>query len=235
MAAQGNDQTLYESNARTWWSPDGPFAMLNHLVPARFRFFDRYVADWPGVRVLDVGCGGGFVCEFLAKRGAEVTGLDPSRGLLSIARDHARDAALDIRYVEGAAERLPFGEGEFDAVVCVDVLEHVDHVPTALSEIARVLRPGGRLLYDTLNRTLFSRLVTISLLENVLGLVPKGTHDPRLYIRPQEMDAYLERAGFTGHDSVGLNPVGFDFKARAPRFGIGGGRHVLYAGTAIRT
>lgn len=224
-----NDLTLYER--ANWWNPDDGFHLLNHLNPGRFRFFDRFVHDWRDLRVLDIGCGGGFTCEFLARRGARAFGMDQSASSVSQAQAHAQSEGLQIEYAVGRAESLPYGDAEFDAVVCVDVLEHIPDWPRVLAEAARVLVPGGRFFFDTINRNLLSRFLMIGVLENVLGLIPRGTHDHRLFIRPDEMERSLASAGFSLRASTGMfvtwSPVYRRYDAVA-----GGPRTVMYLGCA---
>jgi 2-polyprenyl-6-hydroxyphenyl methylase/3-demethylubiquinone-9 3-methyltransferase len=163
------DNTIYDRLSHTWWGEDGIPAVLRvGLKPARVGYMRRVQTeqlgiDPSGLEVLDVGCGGGLLAEEFAALGARVTGVDPSVASLEAAREHARERGFEIDYREGVGEHLPFADGSFDAVYCCDVLEHVDAVERAVREIARVLRAGGTFLYDTINRTLRSRLLVIKL------------------------------------------------------------------------
>ena len=207
---------------------------LANMVPARLRHFERTVGSWEGLDVLDLGCGGGFLSEALVTRGARVTGIDPAARAVESARVHAEDGGLDIRYDVGVGEALPYPDASFDVVVSVDVLEHVESVPKVLAETARVLRPGGLFCYDTINRNVLSRLVVITAAEDVLGLLPKGTHDPAMFIRPSELAAMLRAAGFEPSPVRGLGPTGinrrFDFT-----FGVTPFSAIIYVGTAKLT
>lgn len=223
-----NNLTLYDE--ADWWDESGPFFLLNKMNPGRFRFFDQVISDWQGVRVLDVGCGGGFVSEFLAKKGAIVTGMDLSRAALDRAASHAKGVGLDsIRYIFGSATELPFARDSFDAVVCFDVLEHIPQWQLAIGEFARVLRPGGRFLFDTINRNTLSSWFLINVLENTFGVIPKGTHDPRLFIKPSEIRLALDRCGFVDVTTTGFHtiwsPFSRDFFAVA-----GGPQSIMYIG-----
>jgi 2-polyprenyl-6-hydroxyphenyl methylase/3-demethylubiquinone-9 3-methyltransferase len=191
-----NDLGIYEREADTWWTTGGTLSSTHGLNPPRFRYFDTIVECWTGVRVLDVGCGGGFTSEFLAECGAVVSGLDVSARSVAVAIEHAASAGLDIDYRHGRAEALPFADASFDVVVCVDVLEHVDDIEIVLAEIHRVLRPGGVVLFDTINRTALSRVLYIWLLEYVFAEIPRGTHDWHMFIRPAELRRTLDRVGF---------------------------------------
>ena len=124
--------------------------------------------------VLDLGCAGGFMAEALATRGATVTGIDPAAQAINAARAHAAEAGLEIQYDVGVGEELPYDDAAFDVVVCVDVLEHVEDLTKVLAEVARVLKPGGLFLFDTINRNRLSRFVTITVAEDILRLLPQG-------------------------------------------------------------
>ena len=205
-----NDLKIYDDVAGQWWSDDVRWVRtLRNLVPGRLAWFDRHV-DWAGRDVLDLGCAGGFMAEALAKRGARVTGIDPAAQAVDAGRRHAAADGLGIRYDVGVGEALPYGDASFDIVVCVDVFEHVSDLAAVLREIARTLRPGGVLLYETINRNFFSRLVAVTLAEELLGLLPKGTHDPRLFIRPKELSRGLATAGLVPGHVKGLGPRGLN-------------------------
>ena len=181
---------------------------------------------------MDLGCGGGFTSEELCRRGAQVTGVDISQGSLEVARAHALLAGLKIDYLEASGESLPFESESFDCVLCVDVLEHLSSVPKVLKEIRRVLKPHGRFFFDTFTRSPVSSFVAIQVLENWLGAVPKGTHDPSMFIKPQEMKLFCELAGLDLFDVKGFTPVSFHLKSKS--FGLVpfGPPVVLYGGAA---
>ena len=205
-----NDLTIYNTVADRWWSDDIRWVRtLKNLVPGRLAWFDRHI-DWQGRDVLDLGCAGGFMAEALARRGAHVTGIDPAADAIDAARAHARESGLRIGYDVGGGEALPYESASFDAVVCVDVLEHVADLTKVLSEVARTLRPGGLFLFDTINRTLLARLATITVAEDMLRLLPRGTHDPAMFIRPAELRAAMQRAGLVPGPVTGLGPRGLN-------------------------
>lgn len=203
-----NDLTIYDDVAASWWSDDIRWVRtLKNLVPGRLGWFDQRV-DWDGLDVLDLGCAGGFMAEALATRRAKVTGIDPAEKAINAARAHADQAGLDIQYDVGVGEKLPYEDAAFDVVVCVDVLEHVSDLTKVLAEVARVLKPGGLFMFDTINRNPLSRLVTITVAEDVLRLLPKGTHDPALFIRPAELSSAIGKAGLVNGPTTGLGPRG---------------------------
>ena len=207
-----NDLTIYYSVADQWWSDEVRWVRtLKNLVPGRLRWFDRQI-DWQGRDVLDLGCAGGFMAEALAQRGANVTGIDPAEGTIEVARQHARKSGLGIGYDVGVGEALPYADASFDAVVCVDVLEHVADLNQVLAQVARVLRPGGLFLFDTINRNPLARLATITLAEDVLRLLPRGTHDPAMFIKPRELRRALLGAGLVPGALTGLGPRGLNWR-----------------------
>jgi 2-polyprenyl-6-hydroxyphenyl methylase / 3-demethylubiquinone-9 3-methyltransferase len=205
-----NDLSIYDKVADRWWSDDIRWVRtLKNLVPGRLSWFDRHI-DWAGKTVLDLGCAGGFMAEALAQRGAQVTGIDPAAEAIDAARAHARAQGLRIAYDVGVGEALPYEDGSFDAVVCVDVLEHVADLDKVLSEVARTLRPGGLFLFDTINRNPLARLATVTIAEDVLRLLPRGTHDPAMFIRPHELRRAMQGAGLVPGPMTGLGPRGLN-------------------------
>ena len=205
-----NNLTIYDLAADQWWSDDVRWVRtLKNLVPGRLKWFDRQI-DWKGKPVLDLGCAGGFMAEAIAARGAIVTGIDPAMGVIEAARRHARTEGLQISYDVGVGEMLPYIDASFDVVVCVDVLEHVADLEKVLSEITRVLRPGGLFLFDTINRNLIAQFVTITIAEDLLRLLPRGTHDPSMFIKPGELHRALRRAGLVPGKMTGLGPRGIN-------------------------
>lgn len=205
-----NDLTIYDKVADRWWSDEIRWVRtLKNLVPGRLAWFDRHI-DWQGCKVLDLGCAGGFMAEALDARGAHVTGIDPAADAIDAARTHARAGGLRIGYDVGVGEALPYETASFDAVVCVDVLEHVADLNMVLSEVARTLRPGGLFMFDTINRNALARLATITIAEDVLRLLPRGTHDPSMFIKPRELRAAMQGAGLVPGEITGLGPRGIN-------------------------
>jgi 2-polyprenyl-6-hydroxyphenyl methylase/3-demethylubiquinone-9 3-methyltransferase len=205
-----NDLTIYDKVAANWWSDDIRWVRtLKNLVPGRLKWMDRKI-DWADKDVLDLGCAGGFMAEALDDRGARVTGIDPAAEAIAAARAHAAQGDRQITYDVGVGEALPYGDASFDAVVCVDVLEHVQDLALVLAEVARVLRPGGVFLFDTINRNPLARLATITVAEDILRLLPRGTHDPDMFIKPAELRVALQAAGLEPGRFTGLGPRGMN-------------------------
>ncbi|MAI58634.1 MAG: 3-demethylubiquinone-9 3-O-methyltransferase [Rhodobacteraceae bacterium] len=226
-----NNLSIYNEVADQWWSDDIRWVRtLKNLVPARLSWFDRFV-DWKDKSVLDLGCAGGFMSEAMAGKGAIVSGMDPATEAIEAARTRANLMGQDIKYTTGIGEELPYKDGEFDTVVCVDVLEHVSDLTKVVAEITRVLRPGGFFLYDTINSNLIARLATITIAEDILGLLPRGTHDPAQFIKPAELIKEVKNAGLVSGPQTGLGPRGFNRKGDF-LFGPFPLKTVLYMGFA---
>jgi len=202
---QRNNLEYYDQSADEWWSESAKIYGLYHMNQPRFAYFDRFLPAWQGVRVLDVGCGGGFSCEFMAQRGAIVAGVDQSAPCIQSAKVHAATVGLAIDYQLGTAENLPFDTRCFDAVVCVDVLEHIADLPRTIQEIHRVLKPGGIFFFDTINRTFQSKVVMIWLMENLMGEIPRGVHDWHKFIKPAELTALMQQVGFGDMEIKGFS------------------------------
>jgi 2-polyprenyl-6-hydroxyphenyl methylase/3-demethylubiquinone-9 3-methyltransferase len=226
-----NNLKIYDDVASRWWSDDIKWVRtLKNMVPGRLGYFDKLI-DWQGKTVLDLGCAGGFMAEALDDRGAKVVGIDPAKDAIAAARAHAGDR--DITYDVGVGEALPYEDASYDAVVCVDVLEHVNDLDQVLHEVSRVLKPGGMFLFDTINRNLIARLATITMAEDILRILPKGTHDPAMFIKPSELVEGLNHAGLQAGKITGLGPRGVNRRGD-PVFGRLPLTTVLYMGTATK-
>lgn len=189
--ALANDLTLYDRNADQWWNARSrAFRSLHRVNEFRVALLRDWLgADLHGQLAVDLGCGGGLLCEHLEHAGARWIGLDLSRGSLGAGR-----ARLGDRFACADVQRVPLADGCADLVLAADVLEHVGDVAAVLSEAARLLRPGGALYVNTINRTRRAKLLAVDLAEGV-GLVPRGTHDARLFIDPDELRASVWQHG----------------------------------------
>lgn len=207
------DNDFYDT--APWRDERGVLYTLHALTPVRFGYMrdvlvKKLHTDPIGKRVLDVGAGGGFLSEEFAKLGCAVTGIDPSAPSIAHAAEHARAAGLTITYRVASGEAIPFDDATFDIAYCCDVLEHVDDLDKVIAETARVLRPGGVYLFDTINRTLLSKLVVIKLLQEwkPTRIVATNLHDWTMFIKPAELRAVLAQHGLTCREIVGINPSG---------------------------
>ena len=205
----------FAAMAAEWWDPDGKFRPLHRFNPVRLGYLrDRLVAHFggdvrslrplAGLSILDVGCGGGLIAEPLARMGADVVGIDASDRNVRIAAAHAEDGGLAIDYRHAAVEDLAAGGERFDAVLALEVVEHVADLGLFLAGCAAVCRPGGALVLATLNRTPKSWLFAIVGAEYVLRWLPRGTHDWRRFVRPSELAAGLGAAGARIADIAGV-------------------------------
>jgi 2-polyprenyl-6-hydroxyphenyl methylase/3-demethylubiquinone-9 3-methyltransferase len=206
------DNGVYDRLGGSWWDEACLLNLLHGSVtPGRIGFFldvlsRRLGAGVEGLRVLDVGCGGGFLAEEFAARGCQVTGVDPSSASIGTARAHAAGRGLSVDYRVGAGEDLPFPGGAFDVACCCDVLEHVADVDRVIGETARVLAPGGLYLFDTVNRTRRSKLLAVKAVQEwrLTRLTDVALHDWDMFIRPTELAAVLRRHGMVPGEVTGL-------------------------------
>lgn len=233
-----NNLQQYNDLAAQWWQESSPFKDLLYLNAPRFRFFESCFSAWNGKKVLDLGCGGGFVSEELARRGAHVTGVDPAQVLVDVAKLHAQESGFEIDYKVGTGEAIPAPDASFDIVVCVDVLEHVADLDRVLQEVHRVLKPGGLFLYDTINKTVFSFVWMILILEWFAGRIPRGTHDWRKFIKPRVLTEKLANSGFQdiAQKGIVLSGVRPSRWSLVPQFGLSERKkHGLYVGAARKS
>lgn len=190
--------------ARRWWDENGPQRALHELNPARLGYVAERIT-LRGARVLDVGCGGGLLSEALARSGALVTALDLAPELIDVAKLHLLESGLTVDYrlqsVESLVEEMA---GSFDAICCMEMLEHVPDPAAILRACASLLKPGGRLFLSTLNRTPVAFAVAIVGAEYLAKLLPRGTHDYKSFIRPAELSAWLRAADLQLEDVSGL-------------------------------
>jgi 2-polyprenyl-6-hydroxyphenyl methylase/3-demethylubiquinone-9 3-methyltransferase len=199
----------FENTASQWWDPRGPFRPLHDLNPVRLNYVAAR-APLSGRRVLDVGCGGGLLSEAMASAGAQVTGIDAAAASLDVARQHAQQSGLNIDYRHAQAEELAVTHaGSFDTLTCMELLEHVPDPSALIAACAVLLRPGGDVFFSTVNRTATAYLLGVLGAEYVLGLLPRGTHDYRRFIRPSELAAWARLAGLEVLDVTGMayNPL----------------------------
>ncbi len=227
-----NDLEQYDKKGSEWWKTDGPFYVLKSMNEPRFEFFNQFISSWKNLKVLDVGCGGGFTCEFISKKGADVSGIDISAVSIETAKKHAIESGLEINYKRSSAEKLPFEDNSFNVVNCVDVIEHLNDVSVVIEEIKRVLKPGGIFLFDTVNKTFKSKFIMIWLLENIKKEIPKGTHDWNMFIPPAIMTKYLEEGGFKNIELAGFDVKGIDGKTKSIIAEINNNLSVMYVGKA---
>lgn len=196
--------------AHRWWDTEGEFRPLHQINPLRLDWIDAQ-ARLAGKTVLDVGCGGGILAEAMARRGADVLGIDLSIKPLRVAQLHAMESGIDhLHYREVAVETLAAElPGHFDAVTCMEMLEHVPDPASVVRACAALVKPGGWVFFSTLNRNAKSWLMAVVGAEYVLKLLPRGTHEYQRFIRPSELDRWCREAGLAaqGFKGMGYNPL----------------------------
>lgn len=211
--AKINDVAMYDERADAWWNEDDPmFTPLRAMALPRLSFFERHGVALEGKRVLDVGAGGGFLSVELAQRGAHVVALDLAPRALSAASGEAVRRLLALSAVAASAEAMPLRDATFDLVVCTDVLPHIVDKQRVFDELARVVKPGGHVFVATMNRTSLAKFILITLGEDILGLVTRGTHDAATFITPAELAREMHARGLTQTHVEGVGPAGFNGK-----------------------
>jgi len=217
----------FSAQAEDWWNPDGAFRPLHRVNPVRL----EYVRDQTclhfgrdpqarhalkGLKILDVGCGGGLLAEPLARMSGAVTGIDASDSTITVAKHHAKAAALAIDYQTTSVEQLAKKKIRYDLITALEIIEHVADVDSFLAALEKLLKPGGLLIMSTLNRTPKSFLLGIVAAEYILGWIPRGTHDWKKFIRPSELALRLEEKSLQVTNLTGLifNPLRGEFELR---------------------
>ncbi|MFI6681020.1 bifunctional 2-polyprenyl-6-hydroxyphenol methylase/3-demethylubiquinol 3-O-methyltransferase UbiG [Kribbella sp. NPDC050470] len=209
----GIDNQIYNRIGDSWWDEANPLNMLHgSFTPGRFAYFravlDRVALEPAGLRALDVGCGGGFLAEEFARLGCAVTGVDPSSVSVGTARRHADSGRLGIGYAVATGERLPLRDETFDLAYCCDVLEHISDLDRVIGETARILKPGGVYLFDTINRTGASKMLAIKVMQEwrLTRVVDTELHSWELFIKPTELEEVLRRHRMRLGEITGLGP-----------------------------
>lgn len=210
----------FERLAADWWNPRGSMKPLHKFNPVRLGYIREKVLahralpreslkPLQGLSVLDIGCGGGILCEPLARLGGKVTGIDPAPGNIEVAKRHAASVGLAIDYRASTIEELVAAGERFDLVLCMEVVEHVADVPSFVGQVCRAVAPGGLLVMATLNRTLKSFALAIVGAEYVLRWLPVGTHDWQKFVTPRELEEAIETAELEVFDRTGVayNPL----------------------------
>ena len=213
MSVDAKEIAKFDAQAASWWDHNGPSRALHDLNPQRLAFI-RERLPLKGARLLDLGCGGGILSEALATEGADVTAIDLSTEQIDIARLHALESGLTIEYRKIASAALAVEQpGSFDAIACMEMLEHVPEPEAILGDCRALLKPGGKLFLSTINRNARSFALAIVGAEHLLKLLPKGTHRYSLFLRPSELARGLRAHGFELRTLEGLHYEPFSRRA----------------------
>lgn len=227
--ADPEELSKFERLASRWWDPESEFKPLHQINPLRLDFIDAR-AGLNGKRVLDVGCGGGILAEAMAARGASVTGIDLGEAPLAVARLHLHESGAHVDYRRVSAEDLAAeSPGAFDVVTCLEMLEHVPDPDSTVAACSRLVKPGGKVFFSTINRNPKSWLFAIVGAEYVLNLLPRGTHDYMKFIRPSELDAMCRKAGLAVREWTGMH-----YNPLTQRYSLGPGVDVNYLAYGVR-
>jgi len=198
----------FDRLASRWWDPRGEMATLHQINPPRVRYVEQCVDGLDGKRALDVGCGGGLLSEALAAAGAQVLGIDMAAELIDVATLHALESGRTVEYRQIAAEALAAEQpASFDLVCCMEMLEHVPEPASVIAACAQLVRPGGDVIFSTINRHPKAFALAVVGAEYVMNLVPRGTHEYEKFIRPSELDRWARHAGL---DVVGVKGLRYN-------------------------
>ena len=200
----------FEKVAQQWWELEGEFKPLHQINPLRRQFIIQHMDNLFDKEIIDVGCGGGILAESLAKLGAKVTGIDMGDEPLNVAKLHALESGVTVNYQKITAEqKAAEAAQQFDAVTCMEMLEHVPDPASIVNACSQLVKPGGLVFFSTLNKTLKSYLLAIVAAEKVFKLVPDGTHDHQQFIRPSQLISWAEHNELKCIDTAGIhyNPL----------------------------
>ena len=208
----------FSALAHRWWDPTSDFKPLHDINPLRLDYIARRSGGLEGKTALDVGCGGGILAEALATAGATVTGIDLSDKALAVAQLHRLESGVAVDYQLLAAEALAAQRpGSFDIVTCMEMLEHVPQPASTVAACAALVKPGGLVVFSTINRNPKAYLLAVIGGEYLLRLLPRGTHDYARFIKPSELSAFARRAGLEADDLTGMtyNPLTRSYRLEA--------------------
>lgn len=195
----------FEDLASRWWDPESEFAPLHAINPLRTEYIDLH-SPVSGLKVLDVGCGGGLISEAMADFGANVTGIDMGEAPLNVAKLHLLESGLNVDYIKITAEELADQRPEqYDVVTCLEMLEHVPDPSSVIHACSRLVKPNGHVYFSTINRNPKAWLFAIVGAEYILNLLPRGTHEYDKLIKPSELSEYARNAGLEMQGMTGLH------------------------------
>ena len=200
--------------AHKWWDPTSEFKPLHEINPLRLNFIKSSV-NIKGKKILDVGCGGGILSESLANEGADVTGIDQGDRVIKIAKLHAKESGIKVKYKHINIEDFYKNTDErFDVITCLEMLEHVPDPNSVINTCSKLLMPGGKIYFSTINKNLKAFLFAIIGAEYILNLLPKGTHEYKKFIKPSQLQAWANSNGLSFDSIIGMtyNPITQKYK-----------------------
>ncbi len=190
------NETVFDKLSSEWWDENGSFSALHSFNPIRMKFIlDAIGSSLKNLKVLDVGCGGGILCEPMSRLGALVTGIDENKKAITVAKEHAKKMNLKINYLHGKAADLNINE-KFDVVTCMEVVEHVEDVNSLILQVKNLLKDDGFFIGSTINQTITSYISAILLAEEILRIVPKNTHSWKMFVKPNRLKKELIKNNF---------------------------------------
>lgn len=199
----------FDRLSRDWWDRNGPMKSLHDINPLRLAYVKNQ-ESLKGKKILDVGCGGGILTENIVREGAATTGIDASKEMIALAEQHAQKSGLDIRYIKSNVEGLnSIITDKFDVILCMELIEHVPDYRSVIRACKKLLNQNGTIIFATINRNYLSFFLTIICAEYIMGLLPKGTHNYNLFIKPGELSNACAEVGLTKVNITGFsyNPV----------------------------
>ncbi len=209
LNVDNGEVSKFDNMAARWWDTEGEFRPLHDLNPARLKFIRQHTAIG-GKKILDIGCGGGILSEAMVREGARVTGIDLSQKALTVARLHAEEAGIELDYRHTSAEQhAATHAGEYDAVTCLELLEHVPNPASLIQAATQLVKSGGRIFFSTLNRNPKAYILAILGAEYIMRLLPRGTHDYSRFITPSELARQARATGLILIQEAGIryNPL----------------------------
>lgn len=204
--SKNHEYENFSDLATEWWDQNGKFKLLHQILPLRIEYILKNIKDKEinKLNILDLGCGGGLTCEPLAKLGATVTGVDFIKKNIEIARKHSVYSNLKIKYINNDLDKIVFKE-KYDTILLLEVIEHLDNWQSLIKKISKILKPNGKLIISTINKTYLSKIFAIEIAENLLNWVPKNTHSYDKLIKPQVLKKTLIKNNLSFLNIMGMN------------------------------
>lgn len=210
--SQNSEFNHFKDLSKEWWLENGKFKILHTITPLRIEYIKDKIGknknSFKNLNILDLGCGGGLTCEPLSRLKGNVTGIDFVKDNINVAKEHARESELNIKYINQDLSSITLTE-KYDLILMLEVIEHLDDWKGVIEKTLKFLKPKGKIIFSTINRTFFSKIFAIHMAENVLRWVPKKTHNFEKFIKPEELTEFLKRKKMKIIDTTGLiyNPI----------------------------